>query len=123
MFVGNVWILVRSFFKQKPSYPETVVASAAGVPLNGVKLFSYPTPQDPCILVRRETGFVAYSQKCTHLSCAVYYSLEEDRLECPCHEGYFSVNDGSVIQGAMARCTNSRSFWPERRPVKPTTTG
>jgi Rieske Fe-S protein len=103
MFVGNLWILVRSFFQQKPSYSEALVARAADIPLTGVKIFTYPTPEDPCILVRTEAGFVAYSQKCTHLSCAVYYSQNANRLECPCHEGYFSVDDGSVIQGPPPR--------------------
>ena len=65
-----------------------------------VRFFSYPAPADPCILVRRTNGeFTAFSQKCTHLSCAVYYAPERDRLECPCHEGYFSAANGRVIQG------------------------
>ena len=47
--------------------------------------------------------YVAYSQKCTHLSCAVIYSRENNRLECPCHQGYFSITDGSVLQGPPTR--------------------
>ena len=74
------------------------------MPVGGVKLFRYPGPEDPCILVRTaEDEYAAYSQKCTHLSCAVYYSRDEDRLECPCHEGYFSVRDGRVLQGPPQR--------------------
>jgi arsenite oxidase small subunit len=69
-----------------------------------VKLFAYPTPQDRCILIRTgEAEYVAYSQKCTHLSCAVYFSAKQDRLECPCHQGFFSVKDGSVLQGPPPR--------------------
>jgi arsenite oxidase small subunit len=69
-----------------------------------VKLFSYPTDDDPCILIRTASDQVAaYSQKCTHLSCAVYFSKQENRIECPCHEGYFSVKEGSVIQGPPPR--------------------
>jgi Rieske Fe-S protein len=64
----------------------------------------YPGPRDQCPLVRTgEDEYVAYSQKCTHLSCAVYYSAKNDRLECPCHEGYFSIRDGSVLQGPPTR--------------------
>jgi len=33
----------------------------------------------------------------------VYYEKEANRLECPCHEGYFSVSDGSVLQGPPPR--------------------
>jgi len=104
MFVGNLWILFRSIFHKAPVYPEQVVAQVGEIPLRGVKLFAYPTTEDHCILVR--TGldeYVAYSQKCTHLSCAVYYSQQTDRLECPCHEGFFSVRDGSVLQGPPPR--------------------
>jgi Rieske Fe-S protein len=69
-----------------------------------VKLFTYPTAQDPAILVRTPDGQVAaFSQKCTHLSCAVYYSAENNRLECPCHEGYFSARTGRVLQGPPPR--------------------
>jgi Rieske Fe-S protein len=31
-----------------------------------------------------------------HLSCAVYYEKEHHRLECPCHQGFFSIADGWV---------------------------
>jgi Rieske Fe-S protein len=69
-----------------------------------VKLFRYPTQNDPAILVRRvDGGLSAFSQKCTHLSCAVYYAAETNRLECPCHEGYFSVETGRVLQGPPPR--------------------
>jgi nitrite reductase/ring-hydroxylating ferredoxin subunit len=104
MFVGNVWILVKSWLTRKPSYPLRHVALAGEIPVGGVKLFRYPGPEDPCILIRRgEDEYAAYSQKCTHLSCAVYYAHGEDRLECPCHEGFFSVRDGRVLQGPPQR--------------------
>jgi Rieske Fe-S protein len=104
MFAGNVWILIRSWLSGRPAYPRRPVALADELAVGGVKLFSYPTLEDPCIMVR--TGpdeIVAFSQKCTHLSCAVYYAKQENRLECPCHEGYFSAADGSVLQGPPPR--------------------
>ncbi|HLH10063.1 MAG TPA: Rieske (2Fe-2S) protein [Terriglobales bacterium] len=104
MFVGNIWILIRSVFYRSPQYAEMEVALASEIPINGVKLFGYPTEKDRCIMVRTtDNQYVAYSQKCTHLSCAVYYSQENKRLECPCHEGFFSVEDGSVLQGPPPR--------------------
>ena len=104
MFVGNLWILVRSVFSKAPSFPEQVVARKGEIPIGGVKLFTFPTRDDHCILVRTsEDEHVAYSQKCTHLSCAVYFSQESNRLECPCHKGFFSVADGSVLQGPPSR--------------------
>ncbi len=104
MFVGNLWILVRSWFSRQPSYPVMAITHVDEVPVRGVKLFQYPTPQEQCILLRTGTDtYVAYSQKCTHLSCAVFYSAATNRLECPCHNGAFSVHDGSPLQGPPRR--------------------
>lgn len=104
MFVGNLWILVRSFFSRRPAYPAITVARVDEIPVQGVKLFSYPTPQQQCIMVRiTNDSYVAFSQKCTHLSCAVFYSPEQNRLDCPCHNGAFSIHDGSVLQGPPRR--------------------
>jgi arsenite oxidase small subunit len=104
MFVGNLWILAKSRLTKTPTFPTAEVAEISEIPILGVKLFTYPTPQDHCIMIRTgEEEYVAYSQKCTHLSCAVYYSAKNDRLECPCHQGFFSVKDGSVLQGPPPR--------------------
>jgi Rieske Fe-S protein len=104
MFVGNLWILAKSRFAKTPAFPMVEVAEINEIPVRGVKLFTYPTPKDNCIMIRTaDEGYVAYSQKCTHLSCAVYYSAKNDRLECPCHQGFFSVKDGSVLQGPPPR--------------------
>ena len=104
MFAGNLWILARSLFRRAPSYAVQDVAALNEIPVGGVKLFSYPAATDPCILVRTSAEtYVGYSQKCTHLSCAVYYEHQENRLACPCHQGYFSAADGSVLQGPPQR--------------------
>lgn len=105
MFAGNVWIWVRSLFASRHSQtPEVAVANASEIPVGGVKLFAYPNAEDTAIMVRKADGaLVAYSQKCTHLSCAVYYSQANNRLECPCHEGYFSIDTGRVLQGPPPR--------------------
>ncbi|MGA7908449.1 MAG: Rieske (2Fe-2S) protein [Candidatus Sulfotelmatobacter sp.] len=104
MFVGNVWILIRSLLYKAPSYSPKPVARLGEIPVGGVKLFSYPTTEDHCIMVRTgEDEYVSYSQKCTHLSCAVYYSAASNQLECPCHQGFFSIKDGAVLQGPPSR--------------------
>ncbi len=104
MFVGNLWILLRSWLSRRRIYPVISIARADEIPIAGVKLFPYPTPQEQCIMVRTgPNDYVAYSQKCTHLSCAVFYSRDKNRLECPCHNGAFSVRDGSVLQGPPRR--------------------
>jgi len=103
MFAGNLWLLARSILsKHDTAYPAAAVAKVGEIPVGGVKLFQYAGEQ--CILVRiGEGSYAAYSQKCTHLSCSVYYAREKDRLECPCHERYFSVRDGSVLEGPPTR--------------------
>lgn len=104
MLVGNLWILARSYFAKDVAFPRSTVAEVGEIPVGGVKLFAYPTPADRCILVRTtENEYNAFSQKCTHLSCAVYYERETNRLACPCHHGYFSAIDGSVLQGPPPR--------------------
>ena len=104
MFAGNLWILIRSWLTGKTVYPIKPVALVGEVPVGGSRLFNYPGPNDPCILIRpSENEFAAYSQKCTHLSCAVFPSSDGKRLECPCHEGFFSLEDGRVLQGPPPR--------------------
>jgi len=104
MLVGNLWILVRSLLRREEAPVSRAIVRATEMPVGGVKLFRYPGANDPCLLVRTgEDAYVAYSQKCTHLSCAVYPSNDGKRLECPCHEGYFSIEDGRVLQGPPPR--------------------
>jgi nitrite reductase/ring-hydroxylating ferredoxin subunit len=104
MFAGNLWILARSIFHRSAVYQPRTIAAIGEVPIGGVKQFAFPTAQDRCLLVRTAADeYVAYSQKCTHLSCAVFYARESNQLECPCHRGFFSIADGSVIAGPPRR--------------------
>jgi hypothetical protein len=100
MFAGNIWILVRSIFYKAPIYPQQSVAQLGEIPVGGVKLFSYPTKEDHCIMIRTgENEYVSYSQKCTHLSCAVYYSQAENRLECPCDNAFYLDSNQLLATG------------------------
>jgi len=84
--------------------PKTKISLASSIPVGGSKLFSYPTEEDPCILIRQRNGdLVAYSQVCTHLSCAVVHNETENALFCPCHHGYFSVEEGKPYAGPPTR--------------------
>ncbi|HYG67889.1 MAG TPA: Rieske 2Fe-2S domain-containing protein, partial [Anaeromyxobacteraceae bacterium] len=67
-------------------------------------LFRYPTDGDPCILLRLDDGrLVAYSQVCTHLSCAIVHEPGSGDLFCPCHQGWFSAREGRPIAGPPQR--------------------
>jgi hypothetical protein len=62
MFVGNLWILARPYFMKRAVFPRSTVAEVGEIPVGGVKLFTYPTPVDRCILVRTsENEYNAFS--------------------------------------------------------------
>jgi arsenite oxidase small subunit len=74
------------------------------VPEGHALYFNYPDPDDQAMLLHLPGGqLIAYSQKCTHLSCAVYFQPEQDRLYCPCHEGVFDVRTGEPVAGPPQR--------------------
>jgi len=98
----GAWILLRGRFGA--NYPARVVAQAGEIPVGGFKIFTYPTDVEPCILLRpADNSYVAFSRICTHASCPVHYRPEENRLDCPCHQGAFSAADGSVLFGPPPR--------------------
>ncbi|PRX44825.1 QcrA and Rieske domain-containing protein [Salegentibacter salegens] len=58
----------------------------------------------PYILIHlKENEWRAFEQKCTHLTCAVRYRKDENKIECPCHNGWFSADTGEVLQGPPPR--------------------
>jgi nitrite reductase/ring-hydroxylating ferredoxin subunit len=89
---------------RKDSSAVQPLGPAGDLARQGSMLFRYPTPQDPCIAVRTPRGnLVAYSQVCTHLSCAVVYDTAKNQLVCPCHRGVFDVDQGAPIAGPPTR--------------------
>ncbi len=98
---GAVSLLLRP---SRQAGPELRIASASSIAPGGTVLFRYPTDADPCILLRLGDGrLVAYSQVCTHLSCAVVHEPGGDDLHCPCHQGWFSGADGRPFAGPPTR--------------------
>jgi nitrite reductase/ring-hydroxylating ferredoxin subunit len=103
--VGQLWIAVKNYLRQRRGVPPIQqLAAVDQIPIGGALTFSYPQPHDSCVLVRSEqNSFVAYSQKCTHLSCAVVPQPEKGRFFCPCHEGVFDLKTGSPLAGPPSR--------------------
>jgi nitrite reductase/ring-hydroxylating ferredoxin subunit len=103
--VGQFWIVAQSILRRRKStLPVREVARVDAVPVGGSLLFDYPAAHDPCILVRIEDNrFVAYDQKCTHLSCPVLPQMEAGRFHCPCHEGSFDLATGRPLAGPPRR--------------------
>ena len=96
LLVGaNAAVALGAFGRRSHATPAVRVASASALAPGDATLFRYPTDEDPCILVRTKSGeLVAFSQVCTHLSCAVVYDRGGDRLFCPCHDGAFECRAG-----------------------------
>ena len=104
---GQAWIAAHDLVRAKRGSDRPVrqrIASLSELAVGGVLRFSYPTERDHCLLVRlSETEIVAFSQACTHLSCAVVPRVAEGVFECPCHEGYFDLRTGINIAGPPPR--------------------
>lgn len=70
---------------------------------NQWKVFDFPDQYAQGILINLPGhGLVAYSDVCTHLSCAVLYA-GDGTLHCPCHEGLFDAATGNVLAGPPIR--------------------
>jgi nitrite reductase/ring-hydroxylating ferredoxin subunit len=106
--VGQIWILAKSLLgRRRPAAPETPIARLESIPVGGSFVFGYPAPHDRCVAFRTdESTLVAFSQKCTHLSCAVIPDAAGGLWRCPCHNGSFELTTGIPVAG------------PPRRPLE-----
>lgn len=96
--------LVGRFFRPRSDGTRMRVAEASAIVPGGSMLFRYPTEDDPCILLRgQDRSLRAYSQVCTHLSCAVVHRPESNSLFCPCHHGWFDASNGVPTGGPPTR--------------------
>jgi|EndMetStandDraft_5_1072996.scaffolds.fasta_scaffold04303_3 Rieske Fe-S protein len=102
---GQAWIAIQNWNRRRSGRPPVLrVAAIDAVPIGGSLVFRYPDEHEPCLLVRLTAGdFVAFNQKCTHLSCAVIPRPEEGSFFCPCHEGRFDLRTGVPIAGPPKR--------------------
>lgn len=103
--VGQFWIAAQNWARRRRGTPELKrIASLADVPVGAAMTFVYPEETDRCILVRPTPDrLVAFSQQCTHLSCAVIPQPEHNRFYCPCHEGAFDLQSGRPVGGPPNR--------------------
>ncbi|MCI0485382.1 MAG: Rieske 2Fe-2S domain-containing protein [Blastocatellia bacterium] len=105
---GQFWIGFQNIFRKRRGEPAiSRIAAISDISVGGAITFNYPEEHDKCVLVRTgENSFVAYSQACTHLSCAVVPEPDKGHFRCPCHEGYFDIATGRPTAG------------PPRRPLE-----
>ena len=103
--VGQLWIAVLNWFRQRSGQPAIQrIVSVDDVAVGRTVSFTYPDEHEPCLLVRLSVSeFVAFNQKCTHLSCAVIPRPAEGSFLCPCHEGRFDLRTGEPTAGPPRR--------------------
>ncbi len=99
--VGQAWIVFENWKRKRRGRPP-IQKIAKVNDIKSALVFEYPNPHENCILVRTGADrFVAYSQKCTHLSCAV--TPQDGSLHCPCHNGWFDLATGRPTAGPPRR--------------------
>jgi nitrite reductase/ring-hydroxylating ferredoxin subunit len=104
LFLASAVLAVIGAVRGTSVRHEVAIAKVGELPVNGSKVFSYPDTFTDGILVNLpDKGLVAYSDVCTHLSCAVLYQPEGRRFFCPCHEGHFDAYTGQVLGGPPPR--------------------
>lgn len=103
--VGQFWILLQNNWRRvRGELPVAAIGAVESIPIGGNHVFTYPTEDDPCIIVRLdENNFVAYDRLCTHLLCPVIPQPEDQQFHCPCHEGYFDLATGRPLAGPPQR--------------------
>ena len=102
--LGNGYFVLQRLHKGSAPWPVAPVATLGEIAVGAVKLFRYPTEDVPAMLIRLdENQYVAYLQRCTHLSCPVHFNAADKRLDCPCHNGEFDAATGAVLGGPPPR--------------------
>ncbi len=104
--VGNGMIAAKSLLLPKEKLEgEFLICETSELPVGEMKSFVInDNHKVPYILIRLgEDKWRCFEQKCTHLSCAVFYRHDLNKIECPCHKGYFDPETGDVLQGPPPR--------------------
>ncbi|MCP8969423.1 ubiquinol-cytochrome c reductase iron-sulfur subunit [Ectobacillus ponti] len=105
MFASSFPLVARTLHQNLEDPPKGIkIAGADELKVGDSKPFHYPDEHEPSLLIRiSEEEYRAYNIKCTHLQCPVYYDKPSNQMACPCHNGYFSVEDGNVLAGPPQR--------------------
>lgn len=82
---GQFWIVVQNFLRERRGQlPLRQIATVHQLAVGQSLAFNYPAEHDTCLLVRTgEQSFVAFDQRCTHLSCAVVPEPEKKDSSVP----------------------------------------
>lgn len=104
VFLATGTLAILGALPKGPDVKAVPIAQLGELAENAWKVFDFPDQYAQGILINLPgKGLVAYSDVCTHLSCAVLYDATNRKLHCPCHEGYFDPASGSVLAGPPTR--------------------
>ena len=104
--LGNVAVAAGLFERRTQGATAEVLVTedATSIPIGGSVRFTYPSENDPAVLLRLgDDAFVAYSTVCTHLACDVLWREDVGDLYCPCHDGHFEPVTGRPTAGPPNR--------------------
>lgn len=101
---GQAWIALKTLGGKGAGPGPRPIARVGEIAVGQAAIFAYPGEHDTCLLVRAgEDEFLAYSNKCSHLSCPVTPDVGSGRLLCPCHHGSFDLATGRPLAGPPRR--------------------
>ncbi|MFI5272543.1 MAG: ubiquinol-cytochrome c reductase iron-sulfur subunit [Ktedonobacterales bacterium] len=104
LFLASATLAVIGAVRLPTQGRPLAIPGAAALAENESLVFTYPDQYAQGIVVNLPNkGLVAYSDVCTHLSCAVLYEKDTRRFHCPCHEGYFDAYTGNALAGPPVR--------------------
>ncbi len=103
LFLATGALAIIGNLPQGNNVQAVPIAKEGELAENEWRVFNLPDQYSQGILINLPgKGLVAYSDVCTHLSCAVVYQ-GNGKLHCPCHEGLFDAATGYVLAGPPIR--------------------
>ncbi len=103
LFLATGALAIIGNLPQGNNVQAVPIAKVGELAVNEWRVFDFPDQYAQGILINLPgKGLVAYSDVCTHLSCAVVYQ-GNGKLHCPCHEGLFDAATGNVLAGPPIR--------------------
>jgi nitrite reductase/ring-hydroxylating ferredoxin subunit len=104
LFLATTAMAIAGNLPSGPGVHAVPVAQVGELAENEWRVFNFPDQYGQGIIINVPgRGLVAYSDVCTHLSCAVLYEGDEKHLHCPCHDGLFDAATGDVLSGPPTR--------------------
>jgi nitrite reductase/ring-hydroxylating ferredoxin subunit len=104
IFLATGTLAIIGNLPQGADVKSVAIAQVGELAENEWRVFDFPDQYAQGILINLPgKGLVAYSDVCTHLSCAVLYNPATRQLHCPCHDGVFDPRTGNAVAGPPIR--------------------